>query len=101
MRWRVGVRGCQDNGAIFSFCQDFSGGGFGTVVAEANFDNTNLGVYVHDGSPPYSDTGQLFYNDSPLFTGGVGSGESEMRRCVSENDLLAAIIGLPTDRFYN
>ena len=38
---------------------------------------------------------------SPLFTGGAGSGESEIRRYVLENDLLEAIVGLPTDMFYN
>ena len=37
----------------------------------------------------------------PLFTGGAGSGESEIRRYVLENDLVEAIIGLPTDMFYN
>ena len=40
-------------------------------------------------------------NGSPLFTGGAGSGESEIRRYVLENDLVEAIIGLPTDMFYN
>jgi type I restriction enzyme M protein len=40
-------------------------------------------------------------NGSPLFTGGAGSGESEIRRYVLENDLLEAIVGLPTDMFYN
>src|SRR4029453_2401496 len=33
--------------------------------------------------------------------GGAGSGESEIRRYVLENDLVEAIIGLPTDMFYN
>jgi type I restriction enzyme M protein len=40
-------------------------------------------------------------NGSPLFTGGAGSGESEIRRYLLENDLVEAIIGLPTDMFYN
>jgi type I restriction enzyme M protein len=40
-------------------------------------------------------------NGSPLFTGAAGSGESEIRRYVLENDLVEAIIGLPTDMFYN
>jgi len=40
-------------------------------------------------------------NGSPLFTGGSGSGESEIRRYILENDLALAIIGLPTDMFYN
>ena len=40
-------------------------------------------------------------NGSPLFTGGAGSGESEIRRWIIENDWLEAIIGLPTELFYN
>ena len=43
----------------------------------------------------------IVLNGSPLFTGGAGSGESEIRRYVLENDLVEAIIGLPTDMFYN
>lgn len=38
---------------------------------------------------------------SPLFTGDAGSGESEIRRWILENDLLEAIIALPNDLFYN
>lgn len=40
-------------------------------------------------------------NGSPLFTGGAGSGESEIRRWLIEHDLLDAIVALPTDMFYN
>ena len=43
----------------------------------------------------------IVLNGSPLFTGGAGSGESEIRRYMLENDLVEAIIGLPTDMFYN
>ena len=43
----------------------------------------------------------IVLNGSPLFTGGAGSGESEIRRYVLENDLIEAIIGLPTDMLYN
>ena len=43
----------------------------------------------------------IVLNGSPLFTGGAGSGESEIRRYVLENDIVEAIIGLPTDMFYN
>ena len=53
---------------------------------------------------PAKDGGSRFgivLNGSPLFTGGAGSGESEIRRYVLENDLLEAIIGLPMDMFYN
>jgi type I restriction enzyme M protein len=53
---------------------------------------------------PAVDGGSRFaivLNGSPLFTGGAGSGESEIRRYVLENDLVEAIIALPTDMFYN
>lgn len=53
---------------------------------------------------PSVDGGSRFaivLNGSPLFTGGAGSGESEIRRYVLENDLVEAIIALPTDMFYN
>jgi len=43
----------------------------------------------------------IILNGSPLFTGGAGSGESEIRRHILEYDLLEAIIALPTDMFYN
>ncbi len=53
---------------------------------------------------PVADGGSRFgivLNGSPLFTGGAGSGESEIRRYMLENDLVEAIIALPTDMFYN
>ena len=53
---------------------------------------------------PAKDGGSRFgivLNGSPLFTGGAGSGESEIRRYVLESDLVEAIIVLPTDMFYN
>lgn len=43
----------------------------------------------------------IVMNGSPLFTGGAGSGESEIRRWLLEKDLVEAIISLPTDIFYN
>lgn len=43
----------------------------------------------------------IVLNGSPLFTGGAGSGESAIRQYVIENDLLDAIVALPTDIFYN
>lgn len=43
----------------------------------------------------------IVMNGSPLFTGGAGSGESEIRRWMLENDLVEAIVALPTDLFYN
>lgn len=43
----------------------------------------------------------IIHNGSPLFTGDAGSGPSEIRRYIIENDLLEAIIALPNDIFYN
>lgn len=43
----------------------------------------------------------IVLNGSPLFTGDAGSGESEIRRWILENDLLEAIIALPNDLFFN
>ncbi len=53
---------------------------------------------------PATDGGCRFgivLNGSPLFTGGAGSGESEIRRHLLENDLVEAIVALPTDMFFN
>jgi type I restriction enzyme M protein len=43
----------------------------------------------------------IVLSGSPLFTGGAGSGESEIRRWLLEHDLVEAIIALPKDMFYN
>ncbi len=42
----------------------------------------------------------IVFNGSPLFSGGAGSGESEIRRWIIENDWLEAVIALPTQLFY-
>lgn len=43
----------------------------------------------------------IVFSGSPLFTGGAGSGESEIRKWIIENDWLEAIIALPEQMFYN
>lgn len=43
----------------------------------------------------------IIFNGSPMFTGDAGSGESEIRKWIIENDWLEAIIALPTELFYN
>jgi len=56
-------------------------------------------------APPAGEDGGarigIILNGSPLFTGGAGSGESEIRRYILETDLLETIVALPTDMFYN
>lgn len=60
---------------------------------------------LHDARPDEPNhtagRGAIVLNGSPLFTGGAGSGESNIRKWVLENDYLEAIIALPTDMFYN
>ena len=43
----------------------------------------------------------IVFNGSPLFTGGAGSGESDIRQWIIENDWLEAIVALPEQMFYN
>lgn len=43
----------------------------------------------------------IVFNGSPLFTGGAGSGESEIRKWIIENDMLEAIVAMPDQLFYN
>jgi len=43
----------------------------------------------------------IVFNGSPLFTGDAGSGESNIRRWIIENDMLEAVVGLPDQLFYN
>jgi type I restriction enzyme M protein len=53
---------------------------------------------------PVADGGSrvaIVFNGSPLFTGAAGSGESEIRRWIIENDWLEAVVALPDQLFYN
>lgn len=59
-------------------------------------DNHNI-----DGSVSNGGRIGIILNGSPLFTGGAGSGESEIRRYILEADFLEGIVALPTDMFYN
>ncbi|MBE0566183.1 MAG: SAM-dependent DNA methyltransferase [Krumholzibacteria bacterium] len=57
-----------------------------------------ISKFNRDGNPSRL---AVVLNGSPLFTGSAGSGESEIRRWIIENDWLEAIVALPTDMFYN
>ena len=53
---------------------------------------------------PVSDGGSriaIVFSGSPLFSGAAGSGESEIRRWIIENDMLEAVVALPDQLFYN
>lgn len=60
-------------------------------------------LFTLNGISKLKDDGRMaiIQNGSPLFSGQAGSGESEIRRYIIENDWLEAIIQLPTDLFYN
>ena len=55
---------------------------------------------IHKMKPEGSRIGVIF-NGSPLFTGDSGSGESEIRRWIIENDWLECVVGLPDQMFFN
>lgn len=60
-------------------------------------------LFTLNGIKKLKDTGRMaiIHNGSPLFSGDAGSGPSEIRRYIIENDWLEAIVQLPTDLFYN
>lgn len=60
-------------------------------------------LFTLNGIAKLKDDGRMaiIQNGSPLFSGQAGSGESEIRRYIIENDWLEAIVQLPTDLFYN
>jgi type I restriction enzyme M protein len=61
-----------------------------------------LHMLMHARAPKHGGSRiAIIMNGSPLFTGDAGSGESEIRRYVLENDLLEALIALPVQLFYN
>ena len=84
--------------------QDGFNGRFGPGLPRVSDGSLLFLLHLVSKMRPAKDGGSRFgivLNGSPLFTGGAGSGESEIRRYVLENDLLEAIIALPTDMFYN
>src|SRR6185369_16411418 len=84
--------------------QDGYNGRFGPGLPRVSDGSLLFLLHLLSKMRPAKDGGSRFgivLNGSPLFTGGAGSGESEIRRYVLENDLVEAIIGLPTDMFYN
>ena len=56
---------------------------------------------VHPSERKHGSRLAIVFSGSPLFTGGAGSGESEIRRWIIENDWLEGIIALPEQMFYN
>lgn len=79
------------------------GGRFGAGLPRIN-DGSLLFLQHLISKMKQDDTGSriaIVFNGSPLFSGSAGSGESEIRKWIIENDMLEAVIGLPDQLFYN
>jgi type I restriction enzyme M protein len=79
-------------------------GRFGPGLPRKNDGSLLFLLHMLSKMKPASEGGSrlaIVFNGSPLFTGAAGSGESEVRRWVLENDMLEAIVALPDQMFYN
>ncbi len=80
------------------------GGRFGAGLPRINDGSLLFLQHMVSKMKPPEDGGTrlaIVFNGSPLFTGSAGSGESEIRRWIIENDWLEAIVALPDQLFYN
>jgi type I restriction enzyme M protein len=99
VEWKKVQREVQDEHDKLSF-----GGRFGAGLPRIN-DGSFLFLQHMISKLKRPDEGggrlAIVFNGSPLFTGGAGSGESEIRRWIIENDWLEGIVALPDQLFYN
>lgn len=80
------------------------GGRFGPGLPRINDGSLLFLLHLISKMRPKEEGGSrigIILNGSPLFTGSAGSGESEIRRYILENDLLEGIVAMPTDMFFN
>ena len=80
------------------------GGRFGAGLPRINDGSFLFLQHMISKMKPVEEGGSrlaIVFNGSPLFTGAAGSGESEIRRWIIENDWLEAIVALPDQLFYN
>ena len=80
------------------------GGRFGAGLPRINDGSFLFLQHMIAKMKPVSEGGSriaIVFNGSPLFTGAAGSGESEIRRWIIENDWLEAVVALPDNLFYN
>ena len=80
------------------------GGRFGAGLPRINDGSFLFLQHMMSKMKPPEDGGSrvaIVFNGSPLFTGAAGSGESEIRRWIIENDWLEAVVALPDQLFYN
>lgn len=79
-------------------------GRFGAGLPRVNDGSFLFLQHMVSKMKPVSDGGSrvaIVFNGSPLFTGAAGSGESEIRRWIIQNDLLEAVVAMPDELFYN
>ncbi len=79
-------------------------GRFGAGLPRINDGSLMFLQHMISKMKPVSEGGSrlaIVFNGSPLFSGGAGSGESEIRRWILENDWLEGIVALPDQLFYN
>lgn len=80
------------------------GGRFGPGLPRVSDGSLLFLLHLVSKMRPVADGGGrigIVLNGSPLFTGGSGGGESEIRRWLLEQDLVEAIVAMPKDMFYN
>jgi type I restriction enzyme M protein len=76
-------------------------GRFGAGLPRINDGSLLFIMHMISKMKPEGSRLAIVFNGSPLFTGGAGSGESDIRRWIIESDWLEAIVALPTEMFYN
>jgi type I restriction enzyme M protein len=80
------------------------GGRFGPGLPRISDGSLLFLLHMISKMKPHDEGGTrlaIVFNGSPLFTGAAGSGESEIRRWIIENDWLEAIVAMPDQLFYN
>ena len=94
----------RDEAAVRAEHERGSAGRFGPGLPRISDGQLLFLLHMLAHARPASEGGSriaIIMNGSPLFTGDAGSGESEIRRFILENDLLEALIALPEQLFYN
>ncbi|MCY4495363.1 MAG: class I SAM-dependent DNA methyltransferase [Acidimicrobiaceae bacterium] len=99
VEWKMVAEAVKDEHRSSGFA-----GRFGVGLPRINDGSFLFLQHMISKMKPASDGGArlaIVFNGSPLFTGGAGSGESEIRRWIIESDMLEAVVALPDQLFYN
>lgn len=99
VEWKKVEKAVKDEHTLKGF-----GGRFGAGLPRVSDGSLLFLMHLISKMRPVAQGGSrigIILNGSPLFTGGAGSGESEIRRYILENDLLEGIVAMPTDMFFN